>query len=268
MTSLRPAQAPAGLACPALRGRVPASFRLAFRPQPHGSLQPRQYRHLRPAPAGSTGERGVLMALPGRTSRSHGKNRVSIETSSEFPGQQGRAWIARLFRSGAGPAGHSFTVAMTVRRRSCPRSAELARSPLPGARCQTIRGGGPWPADPRRRSTDHPGRSCRRPAPFLRTVCRYLGVEEVAAPDPCRAAGDGTGSSTGRTGHRSAAASMLGRRAAPARSPRAGSGPPDPQAVPRRCGTGVAPRVSRCRRDCHGRGAYRVNPRVHLPLTR
>jgi hypothetical protein len=86
---------------------------------------------LPPPPAGPTGERGVLMALPGRTSRPHGQNRISIDTSSEFPGQEGRAWIARLFRSGAGPEGHSFTVAMTVRRRSCPPVAESVRSPPP-----------------------------------------------------------------------------------------------------------------------------------------
>jgi hypothetical protein len=58
---------------------------------------------LPPLPAESTDERGVLMALSDRTSRSHGKNHVSIEISSKFPGQEGRTWIARLFPSGARP---------------------------------------------------------------------------------------------------------------------------------------------------------------------
>jgi hypothetical protein len=42
--------------------------------------------------------------------------------------------------------------------------------------------------------------------------------------DPSRAGGDGTGSSTGRTGHRSTAASILRRRAELARPPLPGSG--------------------------------------------
>jgi hypothetical protein len=47
-----------------------------------------------------------------------------------------------------------------------------------------------------------------------------------------------------------------------------GRGPPRQNAVPRGCGAGVAPHISRCRRDCEDRGAYQVNPGVHLPLTR
>src|SRR5579871_5386381 len=38
--------------------------------------------------------------------------------------------------------------------------------------------------------------------------------------------------------------------------------------MPSGCGTGVALIVSRCKRDCRDRGAYQVNPRVHLPLIR
>jgi hypothetical protein len=108
------------------------------------------------------------------------------------------------------------------------------------------------------------------PVPRDRVTPPCCGRGSVTRSFSCRSAGGrgGTGSSTGHTGHRSAAASMVRRRAEPARSPLPGSGPPDPNAVPRRCGTGVAPRISRCRRDCHGRGAYQVNPRVHLPLTR
>jgi hypothetical protein len=51
-----------------------------------------------PPPAWSTGERGVLTALPGRTPRSYGKNRVSGTISCEFPGRAGRAGIARRLR--------------------------------------------------------------------------------------------------------------------------------------------------------------------------
>jgi hypothetical protein len=86
--------------------------------------------------ARSTRERGVLMALSGRTSRSHGINRVSSGIWARFPGRAGQTGIARLLRSGARPERPGFTVAVTVRRRPCPPpAAELAWSALrePGA---------------------------------------------------------------------------------------------------------------------------------------
>jgi hypothetical protein len=54
-----------------------------------------------PPPAGRrTGERGAVMALPGRTPRSHGQNRVSGEISCPFPGLARQAGIARRYRPG------------------------------------------------------------------------------------------------------------------------------------------------------------------------
>lgn len=90
--------------------------------------------------------------------------------------------------------------------------------------------GGPWRTDPRRWSTGHPGDHAAArlvgPVPRDRVTPPCCGRGSVTRSFSCRSAGgrDRTGSSTGHTGHRSTAASMVRRRAELVWSPLAGSG--------------------------------------------
>ena len=100
---------------------------------------------------------------------------------------------------------------------------ELAWPPSTGSRCQTIRGGGPWQTDLRRWSTGHPGDHAAarlaRPVSRDRVTPLCCGRGGVTRSFSCRSADgqDGTGSSTGHTGHRPTAISMVRRRAELAR---------------------------------------------------
>jgi hypothetical protein len=104
---------------------------------------------------------------------------------------------------------------------------ELARPPL-GDRGAQRSGRRAVRTDPRRRSTDHPGDHAAArlvgPVPRDRVTPPCCGTGSVTRSFSCRPAGgrDGTGSSTGRTGHRSTAASMVRRRPELARSPLGG----------------------------------------------
>lgn len=97
-------------------------------------------------------------------------------------------------------------------------------APLYGIEVPNDPGGGPWQTDPRRWSKGHPGDHAAAGrwghVPRDRSVtppcCERGGVTRSFS---CRSAGggDGTGSSTGHTGHRLTAISVVGRRAELAR---------------------------------------------------
>jgi hypothetical protein len=114
--------------------------------------------------------------------------------------------------------------------RSAPIGAYGTPAPHLGIEVPNDPDGGPWRTDPCSWSTGHPGDHAAArlvgPVPRDRVTPPCCGRGGVTRSFSCRSAsgGDGTGSSTGHTGHRSTAASMVRRRAELARPPLAGQG--------------------------------------------
>jgi hypothetical protein len=162
-----------------------------------------------------------------------------------------RAWVVLVRR------GYRTMVASMVSLRAGRIVAELACSPLRdrGAKRSGRR---PWQTDPRRRSTGHPGdhgaARLARPVSRDRVTPLCCGRGGVTRSFSCRSAGggDGTGSSTGHTGHRPTAISMVRRRAELARLRLPGPVCHMPGGPGARHGTArFASRLARARRTPH-----------------
>jgi hypothetical protein len=120
------------------------------------------------------------------------------------------------------PRDHMVSVASMTNRRTAGVVAQLARPRLAGSRCPTIRTagrGGRIPAGGARVTLAIMPQS--GPVPRDRVTPPRCGRGRVTPSFSCRSAGggDGTGSSTGHTGHRSTTDSMVRRRAELARPP-------------------------------------------------
>jgi hypothetical protein len=140
----------------------------------------------------------------------------------------------------ASPCDHTFSVAWMTSRRTGGVVAQLARPALRGPGCPTIRTagrGGRIPAGGARvtRARNAAARLVG-PVPRDRVTPPCCGRGRVTPSFSYRFAGggDGTGSSTGHTGHRSTAASILRRRAELIRPPLPGPVYPRPGV---RCGS-------------------------------